>query len=40
MSDDDAPPRGEPPAVALYLLYAVLVMVLIAVFVLVGVYGT
>ena len=39
MSDDDAPPGGEPPAVALYLLYTVLVMVLIAVFVLVGVYG-
>ena len=40
MSDNDAPPGGAPPPVALYLLYAVLVMVLIAVFVLVGVYGT
>ena len=39
MSDDDAPPGGELPPVARYLLYTVLAIVLITVFVVVGVYG-
>ncbi len=39
MSDDDAPPGGDLPRVALYLLYAVLAIVLVTVFVVVGVYG-
>ena len=38
MSDDDAR-EGELPPVARYLLYAVLAIVLITVFVVVGVYG-
>ncbi len=33
-------PEDEPPRVVLYALYAVLAAILIAVFIIVGVYGT
>ena len=36
---DASPHADEPPRMVLYALYAVLVMVLLAVFVIVGVYG-
>ena len=37
---EPGPPSNEPPRMALYAIYAVLAMVLIAVFIIVGVYGT
>lgn len=37
--EPDAPPN-QPPRMILYALYAVMALVLIAVFVIVGVYGT
>ncbi len=40
MSDGPAGPTGEPPRVALYVLFAFLVIVLITVFAVVGAYGT
>ena len=40
MSEEQDAPTGEPPRLVLYALYAVLVMVLLAVFIVVGVYGT
>lgn len=40
--DEPSPParEGEPPRVVLYALYVLLFVVLIAVLVIVGVYGT
>ncbi len=40
MSEEQDAPTGEPPRLVLYALYAVFVMVLFAVFVIVGVYTT
>ena len=40
MSEEQETASDEPPRLVLYALYAVFVMVLFAVFVIVGVYGT
>lgn len=43
MSDEETPSEdqndGAPPKIVLYALYALLAMILLAVFVIVGVYG-
>ena len=40
MSEEQDGPSDEPPRMVLYALYAAMALVLIAVFVIVGVYGT
>ncbi|MGB2696028.1 MAG: hypothetical protein WBD55_12700 [Dehalococcoidia bacterium] len=39
-SENETPQNGQPPRAVLYALYAILVLVFIAVLVVVSVYGT